>query len=153
MKTVEGNLIALAKEGEFDVIVHGCNCFHTMGAGIARQIADHFPEAVEVDLSTGYGTRGKLGTFSKALIKRYSNPFYVINLYSQHGLASITNPIPVDYIAIQKGFEKIRQDFPDARIGYPMLGAGLAGGNWADIEGIIDKALTGLDHTLVIYKP
>lgn len=153
MKTVEGNLIQLAKEGEFDVIIQGCNCFHTMGAGIAAQIANQFPEAQEVDLSTGYGDKGKLGTFSKALIKRYKVPFYVINLYSQYSIASRLNPKPVDYEAIKKGFEKIRQDFPDARIAYPMLGAGLAGGNWARIQDIIDKALYGLNHTLVIYKP
>ena len=31
MKTIEGNLISLAKAGQFDVIVQGCNCFCTMG--------------------------------------------------------------------------------------------------------------------------
>lgn len=39
---VEGNLIALAKRGEFDVIAHGCNCFCQMGAGIAPQMAKEF---------------------------------------------------------------------------------------------------------------
>jgi len=33
MKTIQGNLIHLAQDGEFDLIVHGCNCFCTMGAG------------------------------------------------------------------------------------------------------------------------
>lgn len=39
---IEGDLIQLAKEGRFDVITHGCNCFCTMGAGIAPQMADAF---------------------------------------------------------------------------------------------------------------
>jgi len=34
MTTIPGDLIALAKAGEFEVIVHGCNCFCTIGAGI-----------------------------------------------------------------------------------------------------------------------
>ena len=38
MNIVKGCLIELAVEGNFDVIVHGCNCFNTMGAGIAKQI-------------------------------------------------------------------------------------------------------------------
>ena len=32
---IKGDLIELAKQGKFDVIAHGCNCFCTMGAGIA----------------------------------------------------------------------------------------------------------------------
>ena len=42
MKTVQGDLIALALTGRFDVIVHGCNCEGDMGAGIARAIPAHF---------------------------------------------------------------------------------------------------------------
>ena len=40
MRTVTGDLITLALEGEFDVIIHGCNCYNTMGAGIARAVRD-----------------------------------------------------------------------------------------------------------------
>ena len=39
---VKGDLIALAKEGKFDVIAHGCNCFNVMGAGIAPLMAETF---------------------------------------------------------------------------------------------------------------
>lgn len=33
MKYIIGDLLKLADDGQFDVIVHGCNCFNTMGAG------------------------------------------------------------------------------------------------------------------------
>lgn len=39
---VSGDLIRLSLEGRFDVIAHGCNCFCTMGAGIAPQMAKTF---------------------------------------------------------------------------------------------------------------
>ena len=39
---IEGDLIALAKQGKFDVITHGCNCMSNMGAGIAPQMAKAF---------------------------------------------------------------------------------------------------------------
>ena len=41
-QTIKGDLIELAKKGEFDVITHGCNCFCTMGAGIAVPMAKEF---------------------------------------------------------------------------------------------------------------
>lgn len=48
MRNVQGDLIELALNGVFDVIVHGCNCQCTMGAGIAKSIRAKFPEACEV---------------------------------------------------------------------------------------------------------
>lgn len=33
MKYILGNLIQLADQGNFDVIIHGCNAFTTMGGG------------------------------------------------------------------------------------------------------------------------
>lgn len=41
-KEITGDLIELAKNGEFDVITHGCNCFCVMGNGIAPQMAKTF---------------------------------------------------------------------------------------------------------------
>ena len=45
MKIVKGDLLQMGKDGTFDIILHGCNCFNTMGAGIAAQIATKFPDA------------------------------------------------------------------------------------------------------------
>ena len=70
MKTIRGNLLDLALEGRFDVIVHGCNCQCAMGAGIALAIRKVFPEAFAADGSTAKGDRNKLGTFSFASVER-----------------------------------------------------------------------------------
>ena len=67
MKTVRGDLTEMALQGQFDVIVHGCNCFHTVGVGIAKAISSQFPEALAADKATGYGERSKLGTISTGL--------------------------------------------------------------------------------------
>ncbi len=37
MKEITGNLITLGLAGDFEVIIHGCNCFNTMGSGVAAQ--------------------------------------------------------------------------------------------------------------------
>lgn len=47
-----GDLLQLALAGEFDVIVHGCNCFGDMGKGIALAVKQQFPEAYQADLAT-----------------------------------------------------------------------------------------------------
>lgn len=154
MKTISGDLIKMAQSGEFDVIVHGCNCFNTMGSGIAAQIAREHPSAYFVDQMTTKGSRYKLGNFTTAPIMDYfvdgkfSN-FTIVNGYTQFDYG--TNKINVDYDAIKSVFEKIVDLYPDKRIGYPMIGAGLAGGDWDIISNIINGELCDCDHTFVKF--
>ena len=80
-KEVQGDLVELAKKGEFDAIVHGCNCQNSMGAGIARIIREVFPEAYEVD--TRYHKQmadyNMLGTICVGFAKEVK----IINAYTQ----------------------------------------------------------------------
>ena len=65
--TINGDLIEMSYNGEFDAIVHGANCRHRMGSGIARQIAEVYPDATQADIElTDFGDYLKLGTFSMA---------------------------------------------------------------------------------------
>ena len=83
MKVTEGDLIKKAKKGEFDLIVHGCNCFCTMGGGIAKGIKSEFPEAFDADQETPKGSKEKLGTCSFAKIEREGIHLIVVNGYTQ----------------------------------------------------------------------
>lgn len=143
MKTIKGDLIKLGKDGVFDVIVHGCNCFCTMGGGIAKSIRDNFPAAYEVDQQTQRGDRNKLGTISFAEIDN----LIVVNAYTQYRYGR--DKRHVDYDAVRDAFRRIKKQFAGKRIGYPRIGAGLAGGDWKVISKIIDEELDGENHTLV----
>jgi O-acetyl-ADP-ribose deacetylase (regulator of RNase III) len=147
MKRIKGDLIHLAQEGQFDLIIHGCNCFCTMGAGIAKQIRSQFPQAWEADLATQSGDRSKLGSYSKACINTPSGRLHVINAYTQYHYSG--DGVLVDYDAVTKVFTALKNQFHGQRMGYPQIGAGLAGGDWKIISEIIDSALDGETHTLV----
>lgn len=158
MQTKTGNLISLAKEGAFDVIIHGCNCFNTMGAGIAAQIKKHFPLAEMTDKMTFRGDKTKLGTYTKSVTLCKSGKVTVVNAYTQYKhwhtkeeKESGNPPVLADYEAIEKVFTQIKKDFSGKKIAYPMIGAGLAGGDWNIISKIIDKCLEGEDHTLIVW--
>lgn len=151
MKTIRGDLIQLALEGDFDLIVHGCNCFCSMGAGIAKGIRQTFPEAYKADHETISGDRSKLGTISWAKSKAYKNELIVVNAYTQFKFSG-KSPL-VDYDAVRNCFKVIKSKFPGFKIGYPAIGAGLAGGDWNIISQIINEELEGEDHTYVAYDP
>lgn len=158
MKEVKGDLIYLAKQGHFDVIIHGCNCFNTMGSGIALQIQREFPEAYRVDCKTLSGDTKKLGTYSYAdVIIQYkhfdqltSSNLTIVNAYSQFYPGH--NELKQNYNAIRTVFTKIKQDYSGKRIGIPLLGAGLAGGDWKIIKSIIEEIMVDENITVVIYK-
>lgn len=148
MKIISGDLISLSKDGQFDVIVHGCNCFCTMGAGIAKAIKQTFPQAYAADLRTIKGDRAKLGTYSIASIKLQSSTLQIVNGYTQYDWRG--TGVKVDYGAIDKLFSALKKSFSGKRIGYPLIGAGLAGGDWSHIAEVINERLEGENHTLVV---
>jgi O-acetyl-ADP-ribose deacetylase (regulator of RNase III) len=148
MKELHGNLISMALAGQFEVIIHGCNCFCTMGAGIAKAIRHHFPEAYAADLASKPGDQGKLGSYSAATVTREGRELTVVNAYSQYHFHG--TEVLVDYQAVRRVFTAIAKDFSGKLIGYPKIGAGLAGGDWTVLAAIINQCLAGEDHTLVL---
>lgn len=153
MKTIKGDLLKLFEEGKFNVIIHGCNCQNNMGSGIARSIREKYPIAYKADCATIKGDKSKLGSLSVALVPINYKPCYIINAYTQYNYG--THKRQVDYDALRSCFKEIKSRFGNHgnKIGYPMIGAGLAGGDWKIISEIIDKELDGEDHTVVIYQP
>jgi len=150
MKTVCGDLIELALQSRFDVIVHGCNCQCVMRAGIANQIAKAFPEAGEADKEYN-PAGGKLGKCSAAIIIRSNGVFSVVNAYTQEFYGRKGKY--VSYDAVNEVFGRIKAAYSGMRIGYPQIGAGLGGGDWEIISAIIDCRLRDEDHTCVVYDP
>lgn len=100
LNIINDDLIDLAKNGDFDVIIHGCNCFCTMGAGIAKVIKQEFPEAYLPDLQTEVGSREILGSYSLASITRNDINFIIVNAYTQYNWRAL---------AIRSVFQKLNK--------------------------------------------
>ncbi|MCT7947339.1 macro domain-containing protein [Shewanella septentrionalis] len=147
MKKVHGNIFELVENNKADVLVHGCNCLCNMGAGIALMIKSKYPEAYNVDLQTERGASTKLGTYTKVIINRRGKSFAIVNAYTQYDWKG--NGVLADYDAIRQVFRAIKKEFSGLRIVYPLIGAGLAKGNWQIIESIIDEELKGEMHYCV----
>jgi O-acetyl-ADP-ribose deacetylase (regulator of RNase III) len=149
MNIIRGDLIELAKAGEFDVIIQGCNCQCRMARGIALTIKQQFSEACTVDCETAIGDRTKLGNFTSVQIDRDGFNFTIVNGYTQFHWQG--EGVLADYDAIRSVFRKVKHQFGGKRIGYPKIGAGLARGDWSIISSIIETELAGENHTYVEY--
>jgi O-acetyl-ADP-ribose deacetylase (regulator of RNase III) len=121
-----------------------------MGAGIAPQIKHKFPEAYEADCETQSGDESKLGTITYT---ENTTPI-VVNLYGQFDYTGRrSGKMDLDYDALRSALKAMREKFTGKTFGLPMIGAGLAGGDWNVIEAIIEEEMRGEYVTIVRYVP
>lgn len=164
IKTIKGDLIELALTGEFDIIAHGCNCYNQMGAGIALQIRKAFPGVLKAD---------KAYKVAMEKIFGYNHPLHMVgnmSLYEISAEEMMYHNIPKFMIAnfytqIQPGPDFRMQEglipvlskanllFRGKKIGLPMIGAGIGGGDWKGIEYSIKALMGNCDVTIVEYQP
>ena len=130
LKHTKGNLLDLAEAGLFDVVVQGCNCFNTMGGGIAREIRERYPLVASVDMATVCGDYNKLGNWTECDAGG-ENRFTVINAYTQYNMSQGADVF--EYTAFDLICQKLHKAYGTKRIGLPYIGMGLAGGNKATI--------------------
>lgn len=133
LKHTKGNLLDLAEAGEFDIVVQGCNCFNTMGGGIAREIAERYPMCQEIDRLTERGEYMKLGNWTEF----DQGTFIIINAYTQYNMSRGTDVF--EYLAFGLILQKLEQSYGDKRIGFPYIGMGLAGGEKGAIIPMLKK--------------
>ena len=129
LKHTKGNLLDLAEAGEFDIVVQGCNCFNTMGGGIAREIRERYPEVAAADAETIKGDYTKLGNWTEEAVLRENGAgaFLIINAYTQYNMSQGTDVF--EYVAFELILQKLIHFCGTKRIGFPYIGMGLAGGD------------------------
>lgn len=167
-KIIEGDLFELAFNGDFDVIGQGCNCFNTQVSGIAVLFKNTFQTDKYPMEFKNKGDINKLGQIEYRLFSKISNqflPFFnfeetefninVVNMYTQYNYGknhTDGNVLPIDYEALTLCLRKVNKIFSGKRIGLPLIGGGLGGGDKNIIIDIMKKELKDCNTTLVLYK-
>lgn len=148
-KYITGNIVSLFKSGYN--VAHGCNCFHTMGAGVAGQLAAAYPVVLNADKGLSeLGDKEKLGTFTRAvkLHGQDDHEVYCFNLYTQY------EPGPnLDYGALVNCMIELNQwgdrMIVPPTIYMPRIGCGIAGGDWEKVSVLIDMFTPNLNIIIV----
>lgn len=142
LKHTKGNLIDLAEQGKFDIVVHGCNCFNTMGSGFAKEIRERYPDVYDADtrMDQEFGTNYrylKLGNYSEVNVYATAGKFKIINAYTQFHFS----PRDVDhfeYDSFKLILQKLLHFYSNYDFGFPYIGCGLAGGDKDRIIAMIE---------------
>ena len=143
---VTGDLLGATQK----VVIHGCNDAGIMGAGVARQIRARWPNVFEV-----YALKHKVFGLRLGDIVPVATPDgkIIVNAITQTGFGR--NGRYVDYDAVETCMRKINEravDWEVNEIALPRIGAGLGGGDWNTIEGIIVKTATNFIPVVYDYQ-
>ena len=154
---VNGDLITGLK---YDIFCHQTNCMGVMGAGIAKQIAEAYPEAKKADQeyhraimdSTG-AAEDMLGTI--ITVKTHDNRLCV-NMYGQVGFGW-ARTCKTDYGALRKCMEALEMKLSEYDesyvVGFPYgIGCGLGGGDWKVVRSIIERFSKNIRQDVYIVR-
>jgi O-acetyl-ADP-ribose deacetylase (regulator of RNase III) len=136
---VHGNLFASTER----VIAHGCNAQGVMKSGVAKVIREAYPQAYQ-DYRNKYEHSG---LYLGEVIETQLPGRTILNIISQQYYGRDPNIVYVSYDAIFKAVKRINE-MGHERVGFPLIGAGLANGNWNVIAAIIESYA---NFTPVVY--
>jgi O-acetyl-ADP-ribose deacetylase (regulator of RNase III) len=147
ISVVTGNIIDMARKGEIDVLVHGCNCYCNMDYGLSREISNMFPKCQDEDWKTKPADREKMGTYSYVTYKLHNDKkLYIINAYIRYGCTKSDSAI--DYVSFRYIMRQLHNDFEGLTIGMPKF----SHYEWDNLFPIICEELND-DKVLIVMKP
>lgn len=132
-------------------IAHGCNAQGKMGSGVAKAIRDRYPKAYGVYAAQ----HERSGLILGKVIAADCSPHTVLNCITQEFYGR-DGALYVSYDAIERAIQTVDElmrverskiytscdkqgdPSPIPRVGYPLIGGDLGGGDWAVISKIIE---------------
>ncbi len=142
IKYVKGDLFKAPET----ILGHGCNCSGGYGSGVAAGMAKNHSKAKDWYLTKFQSEEGwELGDVQFVT----SGDKIIANCATQDGYMP-RNVCHADYPAIRKCMELVK-DYAQSHkysIAIPKIGAGLAGGDWNIIEGILKEVFSDYDVTI-----
>lgn len=135
------------------IIAHVCNDVGGWGKGFVLALSKLSP-APERAYRKWYAERGQ-NDFALGAVQFVSinDDISVANMISQHGIRASHGLPPIRYDAVATALKTVGEKAlaENASVHLPRIGCGLAGGNWREIEPIIEREICALDLPVFVY--
>ena len=116
-------------KADADVIVHQVNCQGVMGAGVAKQIREQFPNTYNKYRALCMNFKSNTSAMLGMCQYVQEEPFVICNAFGQDFY--YRNSVQTQYDKLEKCFYDIAEKYRGKRVALPWkIGCGLAGGDW-----------------------
>ncbi len=145
IKYVTGDATSPAGEGH-KIVAHVCNDAGAWGAGFVLALSRKWPDTRRRYLEDRPAIRSVQYVYVE-------DDVAVVNMVAQRGLRSRSNPVPLDYDALDVCLWMVADLAAEqsASVHMPRIGCGLAGGKWERVEPLIKTRLCSRDIPVVVY--
>jgi O-acetyl-ADP-ribose deacetylase (regulator of RNase III) len=128
--------------GYHTILAHGVNCQGVMGSGVAKTFKEKYPRAFDDYLhflkgykdNYSYAPLGEV-CFTDGWPNLTLASMFTPEFYGKDGKKYMS------YEAFFNSFRRVADHFEESTIVMPKIGAGLGGGDWDIIEGLINIIL------------
>lgn len=147
VKEIQGSIL----EAKEDIIAQGCNCAGASGEGIAKYIAQEYPESDKMYKEMCKNKQFHLGTVmfheEKGKIQAFCGTQQYYGRYLKMDRESIEKRYQAIEECLQKIYEKAKSE--SLSVALPRIGCGRARADWNRVKDIIQKVFH--DHPVTIY--
>ena len=147
MEIVKGDLLQMFNCKRFDIILHGCNCKHVMGVGLALTLQKEYPAILEHDKlnKRNPGDILPVNTVNGVIVNCYTQIYPGFS-------KGYNNDTSMDrYRYIKECLMKVDSKYKGKRIGVPYIGGKYGGLLKSRIKEIIRESFINNQVTLVEY--
>ncbi len=124
-------------------IAHCVNAQYAMNSGVARAIRDRYPKAYDDYMSS------KL-VLGKVILSK-NEPHNILHIVGQNYYGREIGRVYVDYPALRRGIATINKHINEP-VAFPMIGCGLAGGDWTIVSAIIKEEATNFSPIVYLLN-
>lgn len=144
-------------EPKVAVIVHICNDYGLWGRGFVLALSRRFGPGLR-EAYQAWAREARVqgrSTLPLGHIQRCAaaDRIHVVNMIAQHGIQRPGGTPPIRYTALHTALQTTATayDVEDCDIHMPRIGCGLAGGDWALVEPLIQKTLVAYGFDVYVY--
>jgi O-acetyl-ADP-ribose deacetylase (regulator of RNase III) len=150
IKHIQGDILSTPS----GVVVHGCNAQGVMGSGVAKALRDKHPSCFRVyrEAYESQGNKLHLGDIHPSQV---SDTLHIVNGITQMYYGRTPGRVYVDYDAVASVMRKSGALAKELGLPlvFPLIGCGLAGGDWARVSKIIEDACPDVEKILYTIEP
>lgn len=131
------------------IIAHIVNDIGLWGSGFVMAISKRWPDIKDQYVEWARGNES-LFALGQVQYVDADNDIVIANMVAQRGVRNDYNPVPLSMYHLRWALMDVERVayWSNATIHMPRIGAGLAGGNWEDIERLINNTITDVPVTI-----
>lgn len=128
--------------GYHTILAHGVNCQGVMGSGVAKTFKEKYPRAFDdyIHFLKCFKDNYSHAPLGEVCFTHVGNDLELVSMFTQEFYGKDGKKY-MSYEAFFNSFRRVADYYEESTIVMPKIGAGLGGGDWEIIEGLINIIL------------